>query len=164
MGFNHFECFNLTANSCFQAEIFTSIHDGPVLSVERNPFFSEIFLSIGKNIIALWSEQSFASPIFWRRRKSAISCGKWSTNRASVFFLTYYDGSVDVWDILTRIDEPCVVHNLGGNILTVLSQHKLSLPHEVIAIGDQNGNLRILKLPDRISKPVAHEIDVSRLI
>lgn len=143
-----------------QTEMFAAVHDGPILNVERNPFFDEIFLSIGKNIVAMWSEQSYTTPIFWRRRSSPISYSSWSSNRASVFFLTYYDGTVEVWDILTRIDGPCVSHALGGNLLTVVSQHKLSLPHEVIAVGDQNGNMRILKLPQRIAKPIQNELEV----
>lgn len=141
--------------------MFAPVHDGPILNIERNPFVSEIFLSIGKNIVALWSEQLNSAPIFWRRRSSPISCCKWSSNRVSVFYLAYYDGTVEVWDILTRIDEPCISRTLGGNVLTVLSQHKLSLPHEVIAVGDQNGNLRMLKLPQCISKPLENELEVS---
>lgn len=146
-----------------QTETFAAVHDGPILNVERNPFISELFISIGKNIVAIWSEQLNNAPIFWRRRSSPISYCKWSSSRVSVFFLTYYDGSVEVWDLLTRIDEPCVSHALGGSVLTILSQHKLSLPHEMIAVGDQNGNLRILKLPKRIAKSIESDLEVHYL-
>lgn len=136
------------------------MHDGPILNIESNPFISDIFLTIGKTIVALWPDNSASSPIFWRQRPSPISCCKWSTKRAAIFFLACYDGSIELWDILTRIDEPCVTYVLGGDVLTVLSQHKLSIVHEVIAVGDQSGNLRILKLPERMSKAVDGEIEV----
>lgn len=36
---------------------------------------------------------------------------------------------------------------MGGNVLTSVSQHKLSLPSEVIAIGDFNSSLRLFEIP-----------------
>lgn len=50
-----------------------------------------------------------------------------------------------------------MTESLGGNILTTLLQHKLSLPKRVLAIADFNTNLRILEIPRAFVQQVPHE-------
>lgn len=145
----------------FKADHYQSVHNGPILSIERNPFASELFLTIGQNIVAVWNEAILTSPIFWRRRESHTTDVKWSLIRASVFFLIRIDGTIELWDILTRTDNPCITHNLGGHILTILSQHKLPMAVDVITVGDHKGNIRVFTTPAGFSKPVADEVAVS---
>lgn len=63
-------------------------------------------------------------------------------------------------EFTARTDEPCLVEAFGGNILTSIAQHNLSLPQEVIAIGDHNSSLRIALIPTELVKPVKNEIDL----
>lgn len=58
-----------------------------------------------------------------------------------------------------RTDEPCVTDSLGGSILTTISQHKLSLPEEVIGVGDYNSSLRMLKIPASLARSKPNEIE-----
>lgn len=67
---------------------------------------------------------------------------------------------MEFWDILIRTDEPCIAHSLGGNALTIISQHKLTLPEEVVAVGDSSGSLRILKIPEALARPMENEVNV----
>lgn len=120
-----------------------------------------MFLTVGQNIVAIWNEAILLSPIFWRRRENHITDGKWSLIRASVFFLIRIDGNIELWDILTRTDKPCVTDNLGGHILTILSQHKLPMAVDVVTIGDHKGNIRVFTTPAGFSKPIADEVKVS---
>ncbi len=53
------------------------------------------------------------------------------------------------------------MESLGGNILTMVSQHMLSLPKSVVAIGDFNSNVRILVIPDTLSTPQENETEVN---
>lgn len=79
-------------------EKFAAIHDGPILLIERNPFCGDIFLSVGGNILALWSETCMDSAIFWRKRKSRVTAGRWSQDRPSVFFIADSNGDLEIWD------------------------------------------------------------------
>lgn len=82
------------------SENFARVHDGPVISMKRNPFFPWLFVSIGRNIFAVWKEDYNYSPIFWRKRQCDLTDVTWSESRPSVLFLTRIDGSLEVWDIL----------------------------------------------------------------
>lgn len=77
---------------------FAAIHDGPILLIERNPFCADIFLSVGGNILALWSETCLDSAIFWRKRKARVTAGRWSQDRPSVFFIADSNGDLEIWD------------------------------------------------------------------
>lgn len=79
-----------------------NVHDGPVVSVERNNFLSTIFLSIGGTIFALWHEDYRNGPIFWRHRPSRLTSVRWSLDRPSVFFLSSVDGNLEIWDLNSK--------------------------------------------------------------
>ncbi|XP_065089319.1 dynein axonemal intermediate chain 3 [Ochlerotatus camptorhynchus] len=137
---------------------FAVVHDGSILSLERNPFCSDIFLTIGGNVLALWSEECLSSAIFWRKRITRVTAGKWSLDRACVFFIANCNGDLEIWDTNVRIDAPCLQVNLGGNILTYISQHKLPGPKKFLAVADYNSNIRILTIPNTFSEPIPNEV------
>lgn len=136
------------------------IHNGPVLMIERNPFVSSIILSIGQNILAIWSESNQSAPVLWRRRETNITCAQWSPTRVSLFFIARYGGIIELWDLLTRSDDACISHNAGTALITVISQHKLSLPTDILMIADQKANLRAFKLPS-VSQPKDDDLNVN---
>lgn len=82
---------------------FARVHDGPIISMKRNPFFPWLFVSIGRNVFAVWKEDYSYSPIFWRRRQNDLTAVSWSESRPSVLFLTRIDGSIEAWDILCKL-------------------------------------------------------------
>lgn len=47
--------------------------------------------------------------------------------------------------------------SLGGEALTKLSQHTLSIATEVVAVGDFNSSLRFLDIPSCFSKGIPNE-------
>lgn len=130
--------------------------------IERNPFLSSILLSIGQNIFAIWSESNQSAPVLWRRRETNITCAQWSPTRVSLFFIARYDGIIELWDLLTRSDDACISHNAGTTLITVISQHKLSLPTDILMIADQRANLRAFTLPS-MSQPKDNDLDVNVL-
>ena len=81
---------------------FARVHDGPVTSMKRNPFFPWLFVSIGCTVLAVWKEDYNYSPIFWRRCQSGLTAVAWSESKPSVFFVTRIDGSLEAWDILCK--------------------------------------------------------------
>ncbi|CAG9804741.1 unnamed protein product [Chironomus riparius] len=139
-------------------EPFADVHDGPIISVERNKFMTDSFISIGGYIFAFWNDEYKDGPIFWRRRESNITDVQWSLDRPSVFFLTFEDGTLEIWDLHSRIDVPSLSESLGGYILTKISQHKLPLPrYRVLAVADHNSNLRIFKVPTAFTAYISNE-------
>lgn len=81
---------------------FARVHDGPVISMKKNPFYPWLFVSIGRTIFAVWKEDYNYSPIFWRKRKCDLTAVAWSESRPSVLFLTRIDGTIEAWDILCK--------------------------------------------------------------
>lgn len=79
-----------------------NMHDGIVVAIARNPFVSELILSVGRNVLCLWSVDLLWSPIFWRRSTANLTDVCWSKDRPSVFFVTRGDGTFEAWDILGK--------------------------------------------------------------
>lgn len=146
----------------WQIETFATIHNGPVQMIERNPFMSEVILSIGKRIFAIWSENNQSTPILWRRRDTNITCAQWSPTRISLFFIACYEGAIELWDLITRTDHPCISYKTGATLITIISQHKLPLPTDILLIGDQKSNLRAFTLPPIISQSRVDDLNVSK--
>uniref|UniRef100_A0A182ISW1 WD repeat-containing protein 63 n=1 Tax=Anopheles atroparvus TaxID=41427 RepID=A0A182ISW1_ANOAO len=75
------------------------IHDGPIVALERNPLLRDVFLSIGGHVLALWSEEDCSSAIFWRKKQIIITAGRWSLDRAAVFYVGLANGDFEIWDL-----------------------------------------------------------------
>lgn len=144
-----------------QVDSFGVIHNGSILMIERNPFNSSIFLSVGQKIFAIWSDSNTTIPILWRRRNSSITCAQWSSTRISLFFIACSDGNIELWDLLSRTDDVCISHQTSASIVTVITQHKLSLSTDILMIADHKANLRAFTLPSSISQPKSNDHDVS---
>lgn len=140
---------------------FAAIHNGPVLQIERNPFIADVILSIGQKIVAVWYEHNQSTPLLWRRRESIITCCQWSPSRISLFFLARQDGFIELWDLLTRTDDATISHDTGRLIITVVTQHKLNMPTDILLAADQKANLRIFTMPTSISRPKTNDFNVT---
>lgn len=139
---------------------FASIHDGPITHVHRNPFLHEVFISLGGFIFALWHDDYKDFPIMWRRCESRLAGFQWSLDRPSVFFLICENGTLEIWDLNSRIDIPSMKESLGGNVLTEILQHKLTSSKRLLAIADFNTNLRIFMIPSAfvVQQPDEREV------
>lgn len=141
-------------------EHYASIHDGPVTHVNRNPFLHEVFISLGGFIFALWHDEFKEFPIMWRRRESRLTGFQWSLDRPSVFFLICENGTLEIWDLNSRIDIPSMKESLGGNVLTDILQHKLTLSKRLLAIADFNTNLRVFMIPSAFVNHLPSEREI----
>lgn len=130
--------------------------------IERNPFVSDVILSIGHNIFAVWSESNQNKPIIWRRREAKITCAQWSSTNPSLIFIARYDGMIELWDLVTRTDCPVIPYDGGAMVITVITQHKLPLLNDVFLIGDVKSNLRLFIIPPVISKPKEDNLEVTK--
>ncbi|XP_017027782.1 dynein axonemal intermediate chain 3 [Drosophila kikkawai] len=138
---------------------FARVHDGPVVMVKKNPFYPQLFASIGRTILAIWKEDYNYSPIFWRQRACDLTAVAWSETRPAVLYVTRMDGILEAWDILARDDDACLIEILGGGIITGITEHRPSLPHKILGIGDYNSSIRMVKLPHSFDVPLNNELE-----
>ncbi|XP_055840961.1 dynein axonemal intermediate chain 3 [Episyrphus balteatus] len=138
---------------------FARVHDGPIVALKKNPYYPEIFVSIGRHVMAIWREDFHFTPILWRVRPKILTAVEWSTDRPAVLYLTRSDGSFEAWDLLARDDDACLVEVLGGGIITALSEHRSAIPKKVISIGDYDSSFRMVALPESFYKPVPNELE-----
>ncbi|XP_017066710.1 dynein intermediate chain 3, axonemal [Drosophila eugracilis] len=137
---------------------FAMVHNGPVVMMKKNPFYPELFASIGRTILAIWKEDYNYSPIFWRQRACDLTAVAWSETRPAVLYLTRSDGILEAWDILARDDDACLTEILGGGIITGITEHRPSLPYKILGIGDYNSSIRMVKLPHSFDVPLPNEL------
>ncbi|XP_060656382.1 dynein axonemal intermediate chain 3 [Drosophila nasuta] len=137
---------------------FAMVHDGPVVAVSKNPFYPELFASIGRTVFALWKEDYPHSAIIWRKRPCDLTAVAWSETRPAVLYITRNDGILEAWDILDRDDDAVLTEVLGGGIITAVTEHRPSLPHKILGIGDYNSSIRMVKLPHSFDVPLDNEL------
>lgn len=126
---------------------FPSVHDGPVVAMDKNHLMPLLVITIGQNTMAIWRTDYIHGAIYWQRREAELTDCKWSLTRPSAFFLTRVDGCVEIWDLISSTQEPCLIETISGGILTTVSQHLLPISADLLAVGDHNSNVRIFKLP-----------------
>uniref|UniRef100_A0A182W9Z5 WD repeat-containing protein 63 n=1 Tax=Anopheles minimus TaxID=112268 RepID=A0A182W9Z5_9DIPT len=141
--------------------VFSPIHDGPILALERNHICRSVFLSIGGNVLAIWSEKEHSSPVFWRMKSVKVTACHWSLDRVSVFFVGLSNGDFEIWDIIKTF-RATVCMNLGSEALTTISQHRLASARNCLAVADHNANIRIFKIAAAFVKPLPDEEETFR--
>ncbi|XP_033738311.1 WD repeat-containing protein 63-like isoform X3 [Pecten maximus] len=148
-------------------EFYHSIHDGPINTLQRSPFFKEVVLCVGGWTFTLWKESVNVDPNEAKRNSGPIlqsaastvklSAGHWSPSRPGVFYVAKVDGSVDVWDLLDKTHEPCMTQNVSPVPITSLYPFQVSQKQHLMAVGDNAGTLHILEIPWSLRQPTANE-------
>ncbi|XP_041664047.1 dynein intermediate chain 2, axonemal [Cheilinus undulatus] len=119
-------------------------HHGPVYALQRNPFFPKNFLTVGDWTARIWSEDIKESSIMWTRYQTSYLCDAcWSPVRPSVFFTVKMDGSLDVWDILFKQNDPTLSIKVCDEPLYSL---RLQDNGRLVACGSQGGGATLLEV------------------
>lgn len=119
-------------------------HHGPVYSVQRNPFFSKYFLSVGDWTARMWFEDFKFTPLFSTfYHKSYLTSGAWHPARPGVFFTTRMDGYLDLWDLMLRQTTPALSVQVSDYALHTA---KPTSEGKHIAVGGIDGNVTLLEL------------------
>ncbi|PNW72384.1 hypothetical protein CHLRE_16g674515v5 [Chlamydomonas reinhardtii] len=147
------------AKSCLQA------HVGPVIALERSPFFDDIVLTCGDWQWQIWQEGQ-STPLFqsgYAQDYYTAAC--WSPTRPAVLYLADQSGSLEVWDLLDRSHEPSIRVTLAATPIMSLSFNPMptsasaaqQAAQQLLAVGDATGVLRIMELPRNLRRPVHNE-------
>lgn len=140
-------------------DFYNAIHDGPVNTVQRSPFFSDIVLCVGGWTFTIWKEGVTTGPILQSSANPVkMTAGHWSPSRPSVFYISKNDGSVDVWDLLDKTHEPTLTQSVSPAPITTIFPFQISQKQHLLAVGDNAGTLHILEIPWSLRQPTPNEV------
>ncbi|KAA0148104.1 hypothetical protein FNF29_06899 [Cafeteria roenbergensis] len=130
-----------------------SKHHGPVYQVQRNPFHTKFFMSVGDWTAKVWSEDNHTPIMSTRFSKASVTAGCWSPTRAGVFFTARADGVTDVWDYYHRQSAVAYSHKVSDHPLSSLAVQ--GSPQDgggrLVAVGDASGTVSLLEVSESLS-------------
>lgn len=127
-------------------------HHGPIYSIQRNPANSKCFLTIGDWTAKIWMEDLKTPIMTTKYHPSYLMAGCWSPTRAGVFFVTRYDGVLDIWDYFYRQNEVAYSHKVGDITLSSIAvQGTMQGGGKLVAIGDTQGTVSLLELCESLA-------------
>jgi len=130
-------------------------HFGACQSLQRSPFFPDIWLTVGDWRFSLWKE-GVDQPIFSSPFQSCrVTCARWSPNRPSVVFVGREDGVMDIWDFSDRSHEPLNQYMFTQPIVSMeFPKGKGDVGNgHYLGVGDDIGMCHVMKLPRVLTKP-----------
>ncbi|MBN3297136.1 WDR63 protein, partial [Amia calva] len=136
-----------------------NIHDGPVNTVQRSPFFKDIILTVGGWTFAIWKEGVMIGPLMHSAcSQKKCTVGNWSLSRPGVFFIGKEDGSIEVWDLMEKSHEPSQIQNITTASITCIKPWIVSSKQHLLAVSDELGTLHILEIPWTLHSPSVNEV------
>jgi dynein intermediate chain 2 len=123
-------------------------HCGPVYALQRNFYFPKFYLTVGDWCVKLWNEE-IRSPILTSKAYSSyVTDAAWSPTRPGVFLTTKLDGTLDVWDIFYRQNEPTLTLQVDADALTCL---RVQENGAYTATGSADGKIYMLELTENLA-------------
>ncbi len=141
-------------------------HFRPCVSLQRSPFFPDIYLSVGDWSFNLWCE-GVDAPVFSSPFSEAyLTSGQWSPTRPGVIVLSRADGVIDLWDLTDQSHKPSMSAPVASTQLTSMEFAQKGAASasaiQLLAAGDAGGNLHILEMPRAMRRPSANEKSAMR--
>ncbi|XP_059839705.1 dynein axonemal intermediate chain 3 isoform X2 [Hypanus sabinus] len=135
-----------------------AVHDGPVNTVQRSPFFRDIILTVGGWTIAVWKEGATVGPLLHSAcQDRRCTTGHWSLSRPGVFIIGKEDGNIDIWDLLEKTHEPLQTQNISSVPISCMKPCIVSQKQHLLAVSDDFGTLHILEVPWSLRHPLSQE-------
>lgn len=142
-------------------------HVGPIISLERSPFFDDVILTCGDWQWQVWREGAAATAPLFQSGYAAdyYTAACWSPTRPGVAYLADQTGALEVWDLLDRSHEPSLrvqvaaapIMSLSFNPAPPSANVTQQAAQQLLAVGDATGVLRIMELPRNLRRPVHNE-------
>ncbi|XP_078417930.1 dynein axonemal intermediate chain 3 [Cetorhinus maximus] len=135
-----------------------AIHDGPVNTVQRSPFFRDIILTVGGWTFAIWKEGVTLGPLLHSAcATKRCQTGHWSLSRPGVIIIGREDGNIDIWDLLEKTHEPSQSQNISSLPISCIRPWIVSTRQHLLAVSDDFGTLHILEVPWALRHPLTQE-------
>ncbi|XP_011872184.1 PREDICTED: WD repeat-containing protein 63-like [Vollenhovia emeryi] len=137
----------------------SSAHDGPVVSILRSPHFSDVLLTMGGRVFAIWKDDYLDLPLFRRKSNCAYTACCWG-NRPGTFLMGTSLGELEIWDIKRRAHEPVLTQTISRQPITLLSlQESCKHGSKLIGAGDCNSAFRIFEEPTEFEDDTLERMD-----
>ncbi|NXA95377.1 WDR63 protein, partial [Melanocharis versteri] len=134
------------------------LHSETINTLQKSPFFKDIFLSIGGQKFAIWKEGVTNGPILQSSCSAGrYTAGQWSLTRPGVFFIGRDNGNIDIWDLLKKTHEPSHFQNISKSTITFISPSSASAEQHFLAVSDDLGVLHILEICQTLCHPSSNE-------
>ncbi|XP_066181241.1 dynein axonemal intermediate chain 3 isoform X2 [Sylvia atricapilla] len=135
-----------------------ALHTETINTLQKSPFFKDIFLSIGGQKFAIWKEGLTNGPILQSSCSAGrYTAGQWSLTRPGVFFIGRDNGNIDIWDLLKKTHEPSHFQSITKSIITFISPSSASAEQHFLAVSDNLGVLHILEICQTLCHPSSNE-------
>jgi len=129
-------------------------HCGPVYALTRNAFFPKFYLTVGDWSVKVWNEEIKTPILTSKSFKSYVTDAAWSNTRPGVFVTTKHDGTLDVWDIFYKQNDPTLSLQVDADSLRCLKMQELG---SLLATGSAGGNVYMLELAEGLSQMQSNE-------
>ena len=123
-------------------------HCGPVYGLHRNLFFPKFFVTVGDWRVALWNEELKAPIMTSKFFKSYVLDSMWSPTRPGVFCTVKADGTLDVWDIFYKQNDPTLSLQVDPDGLRSL---RMESRGSLLATGSFDGSVYMLQLSEGLT-------------
>jgi len=142
-------------------------HDGPVSTVTRSPFFSDLVLTVGGYLFAVWRETELTQPLIVKSSgDTGLTGGCWSLSRPSLVFTSCEDGTIQCWNLLAGGNSPIQKQNTSGYTITCITGYftdtGVDIGGHYLSIADTTGTIRLLTLPRHMHETPATEEEDTR--
>jgi len=124
-----------------------------IKTIQQSPHFQDLFLTVADWRFMLWW-RGLKQPLFISPQSTAyVTCGTFCPTRPGIIVIGKMDGTIDIWDITESTHEPVLekkaISIVGIKHLKFKDSSNSSEPGDNLrlAVGDDQGALRILKLP-----------------
>ncbi|XP_070167295.1 dynein axonemal intermediate chain 3 [Polyergus mexicanus] len=164
----HFVCctwesqmFDVETSSVDECKLLdcTFAHNGPVAAILRSPHFSDILLTMGGHIFAIWKDDHLNFPVFRRKSNWAYTACCWS-NHPGMFLMGTSLGDLEIWDIERKANKPVLMQTISRKPITLLSLRGLcKQDFKLIGAGDCNSVFRIFEELAEIKDDILKKVD-----
>lgn len=132
-------------------------HFRPSVALQRSPFFEDICVDITDWSFSLWKD-GLQQPLFYSPMSTVhFTTGRWSQQRPGVLFVARSDGKIDVWDFTDQSHRASTVLDVASYPIVSIEFAPESSKRQLLAAGDNVGNLHILDTPHDLLRPLPNE-------
>ena len=161
------------ADEAGKTNIFTGYYNAekngrPTVSMDISPFYKDLILTVHDCHFSIWKlecqEPVFSSPfISSGAERTYITCGFFSPSRPGVVFIGRADGYIDVWDFMDQSNNPTQSHFVVASGISSMEVNPNDKENDNFAVGDADGCLHLLKLPQNLRRRTPNELDAIRI-
>jgi dynein intermediate chain 2 len=123
-------------------------HCGPVYALTRNAYFPKFYVTVGDWCVKVWNDEIRTPILTSKCSKSYVTDAIWSPTRPGVFVSTKLDGTLDVWDIFSRQNDPTLSLQVDADALRCV---KIQEAGSYVATGSADGKTYMLELNEGLS-------------